>query len=68
MDIKFWEVCLLIELKEVTLDQFLANANDPSRYNISFIEATDGINEKKAFWKPDTNSHSVAEIVQHLIY
>ncbi|WP_240490449.1 DinB family protein [Oceanobacillus sp. E9] len=46
----------------------LTNANDPSRYNISFIEATDGINEKEAFWKPDTNSHSVAEIVQHLIY
>lgn len=57
----------MIELREVILDQFMANANDPSWY-ISFIEATDGINEKEAFWKPDTNSHSVAEIVQHLIY
>ncbi|CAG9621592.1 DinB family protein [Sutcliffiella rhizosphaerae] len=53
--------------KDVLLDQLLANANDPSWY-IPFIEAVDGVSENEAFWKPDSTSHSIAEIVQHLVY
>lgn len=57
----------MIDVKTVLLDQLLANANDRSWY-VSFYEAVDGLSEKEAFWKPDDSSHSIAEIVQHLIY
>ncbi len=57
----------MIDVKTVLLDQLLANANDRSWY-VSFYEAVDGLSEKEAFWKPDGSSHSIAEIVQHLIY
>lgn len=57
----------MIDTKTVLLDQLLANANDRSWY-ISFYEAVDGLSEAEAFWKPDDSSHSIAEIVQHLIY
>jgi len=53
--------------KTILLDQLLANANDRSWY-ISFHEAVDGLSETEAFWNPDDSSHSIAEIVQHLIY
>ncbi|MCM3550721.1 DinB family protein [Alkalihalobacillus clausii] len=51
----------------VLLDQLLANANDRSWY-ISFKEVSEGIKEEEAFWKPDNESHSIAEMTQHLIY
>lgn len=54
-------------LQDVLLDQFLANANDPSWY-LPFTEAVQNISEEEAFWKPAEDSHSIAEIVQHLIY
>ncbi|WP_077325229.1 DinB family protein [Virgibacillus siamensis] len=57
----------MIHAQEVLLDQLLANANDPSWYT-SFQESVDGVEEEDAFWKPDEKSHSIAEIVQHLIY
>lgn len=53
--------------KEILLDQLLANANDPSWY-VPFHKSIEGITNKEAFWKPDAESHSIAEIVQHLIY
>lgn len=53
--------------KTVLLDQLLANANDPSWY-LSFEQAVEKITEEEAFWKPDTDSHSIAEITYHLIY
>ncbi|MEY2355495.1 DinB family protein [Lysinibacillus capsici] len=57
----------MMEAKTILLDQLLANANDPSWY-ISFSEVVEGLSEAEAFWKPDSSSHSMAEIVQHLIY
>lgn len=57
----------MMEAKTILLDQLLANANDPSWY-ISFSEVVEGLSEPEAFWKPDSSSHSMAEIVQHLIY
>ncbi|WP_026907275.1 DinB family protein [Paucisalibacillus globulus] len=57
----------MIHAKTVLLDQLLANANDRSWY-VSFQEAVEGISEEEANWKPDKKSHSIAEIVQHLIY
>ncbi|MFP7285731.1 DinB family protein [Shouchella clausii] len=57
----------MVGAKAVLLDQLLANANDRSWY-ISFKEASEGINEEEAFWKPDKESHSIAEMTQHLIY
>ncbi|SES63560.1 DinB superfamily protein [Oceanobacillus limi] len=57
----------MVHAKTVLLDQLLANANDRSWY-ASFEESVNGISNKDAFWKPDENSHSIAEIVQHLIY
>ncbi len=53
--------------KTVLLNQLSANANDCSWY-VTFQEAVEGISEKEAFWKPDGESHSIAEIVHHLIY
>ncbi|MBY9081186.1 DinB family protein [Paenibacillus sp. HN-1] len=57
----------MIGAKTILLDQLLANANDRSWY-ASFYETVDGLSEAEAFWKPDDSSHSIAEIVQHLIY
>ncbi|KMK75885.1 DltD domain-containing protein [Alkalihalobacillus pseudalcaliphilus] len=53
--------------KVILLDQLLANANDRSWY-LSFQEAVEGLSQEEAFWKPDEDSHNIAEIVQHLIY
>ena len=57
----------MTDVKTVLLDQLLANANDGSWY-LPFSEAVDGLTESEAFWKPDDSSHSIAEIVQHLIF
>ena len=53
--------------KTVLLNQLLANANDRSWY-LSFQESVEGVTEEEAIWKPDPESHSIAEIVQHLIH
>ncbi|TDL31267.1 DinB family protein [Jeotgalibacillus sp. S-D1] len=55
------------DVKTLLLDQLLANANDSSWYS-AFSDSVDGLSEEEAFWKPDDGSHSIAEIVQHLIY
>lgn len=53
--------------KDVLQDQLLANANDPSWY-VSFSESVVNLTEEEAFWKPNDESNSIAEIVQHLLY
>ncbi|MBP1949913.1 DinB family protein [Virgibacillus litoralis] len=54
-------------VKDILLDQFLENVNDPSWYR-PFTESVEGLIEEEAFWKPNEDCHSIAEIVQHLIY
>ncbi|MFB4166836.1 DinB family protein [Virgibacillus sp. JSM 102003] len=54
-------------VQNLLLDQFLANANDPSWY-LPFTETVKNLTDEEAFWKPAEDSHSIAEIVQHLIY
>lgn len=61
------ELRKMVDAKTVLLDQLLANANDRSWY-IPFQDAVKGITETEAFWKPDKSSHSIAGIVEHLIY
>ncbi|TCZ80751.1 DinB family protein [Paenibacillus albiflavus] len=53
--------------KDILADQLLANANDPSFY-IPFSESVANLSEEEAFWKPNDESNSIAEIVQHLLY
>lgn len=57
----------MIQAKEVLGNQLLANANDPSWY-IPFLQATEGITEKQACWKPGAAMNSIAELTWHLIY
>jgi uncharacterized damage-inducible protein DinB len=57
----------MIHVKDILSDQFLANANDASWYR-PFSEAVEDLTEEQAFWKPNENCHSIAEIVQHLLY
>ncbi|CEG26239.1 DinB family protein [Bacillus sp. B-jedd] len=57
----------MAHVEELLADQFLANANDPSWYR-PFSESVEDLTEDQAFWKPDEDCHSIAEIVQHLIY
>lgn len=61
------EMKIISHVQDVILDQFLANANDPSWY-LSFAETVQNLSEEEAFWRPTEDSHSIAEIVQHLIY
>lgn len=57
----------MVHAKDVLSDQLLANANDPSWY-IPFSDSIKGLSEEQAFWKPNEESNSIAEIVQHLLY
>lgn len=57
----------MVHAKKVLLDQLLANANDPSWYQ-PFSDSIKGLSEEQAFWKPNEESNSIAEIVQHLLY
>ncbi|WP_175615873.1 DinB family protein [Piscibacillus halophilus] len=57
----------MVHARAVLINQLLANANDRSWY-ASFEETVEGISNQEAFWKPEEESHSIAEIVQHLIY
>ena len=57
----------MVHVKAVLADQLLANANDPSWY-MPFSDAVKGLSEREAFWKPNEESNSIAEIVQHLLY
>jgi uncharacterized damage-inducible protein DinB len=52
---------------DVLSDQLLANANDPSWY-IPFSDSVENLSEEQAFWKPNEDCNSIAEIVQHLLY
>ncbi|WP_313892115.1 DinB family protein [Psychrobacillus sp.] len=53
--------------KDVLSDQLLANANDPSWY-LPFSDSVKGLSEEEAFWRPNKDSKSIAEIVYHLLY
>jgi uncharacterized damage-inducible protein DinB len=57
----------IVHGKEVLSNQLLANANDPSWY-LPFSDSVANLSEEEAFWKPYPDSHSIAEIVQHLLY
>ncbi|MFC0418910.1 DinB family protein [Cytobacillus solani] len=57
----------MFHVKDVIADQLLANANDPSWY-LPFTDSVEHLTEKEAFWKPNKDCHSIAEIVQHLLY
>ncbi|WP_342601086.1 DinB family protein [Psychrobacillus sp. FSL H8-0483] len=57
----------MVHAKDVLSDQLLANANDPSWY-ITFSDSIKRLSEEQAFWKPNEESNSIAEIVQHLLY
>lgn len=57
----------IVHGKEVLSNQLLANANDPSWY-LPFSDSVANLSEEEAFWKPNPDSHSIAEIVQHLLY
>ncbi|NHM34046.1 DinB family protein [Neobacillus terrae] len=57
----------MIHVKNILSDQFLANANDPSWYR-PFLESVEDLTEEQAYWKPNENCFSIAEIVQHLTY
>lgn len=61
------EMKIMRHVQTLLLDQFLANANDPSWYR-PFTETVENLADEEAFWKPTADSHSIAEIVQHLIY
>lgn len=58
---------VIVHAKEVLSDQLLANANDASWYE-PFSGAVENLSEELAFWKPNEESNSIAEIVQHLLY
>lgn len=57
----------MVHAKDLLSDQLLANANDPSWYD-PFSDSVKNLSEEQAFWKPDENCNSIAEIVQHLLY
>ncbi|KZZ83259.1 DinB family protein [Bacillus sp. SJS] len=57
----------MVHAKALLSDQLLANANDPSWY-LPFSDAVAELSEEDAFWKPNENCNSIAEIVQHLLY
>jgi uncharacterized damage-inducible protein DinB len=52
---------------DVLSDQLSANANDPSWY-VPFSESVADLSEEDAFWKPNEECNSIAELVQHLLY
>ncbi|WP_433941815.1 DinB family protein [Paenibacillus lautus] len=52
---------------DVLMNQLLANANDPS-WHVPFQQSVDKLTEDEAFWTPANGSHSIAEIMQHLLY
>ncbi len=57
----------MVHVKHLLADQLLANANDASWY-LPFNESVENLSEDEAFWKPNKDCHSIAEIVQHLLY
>lgn len=52
---------------DVLMNQLLANANDPS-WHVPFQQSVDDLTEDEAFWTPANGCHSIAEIIQHLLY
>ncbi|KZE63976.1 DltD domain-containing protein [Fictibacillus phosphorivorans] len=57
----------MVHAKDLLSDQLLANANDESWY-LPFSDSVQHLSEEEAFWKPNENCNSIAEIVQHLLY
>jgi hypothetical protein len=57
----------MFHAKDVLSDQLLANANDPSWY-LPFSDSVENLSEEEAFCKPNEDSNSIGEIVQHLLY
>ncbi|MFC0189480.1 DinB family protein [Fictibacillus aquaticus] len=57
----------MVHVKDLLSDQLLANANDGSWY-LPFTDSVANLSEEDAFWKPNEDGNSIAEIVQHLIY
>jgi uncharacterized damage-inducible protein DinB len=57
----------LFHAKDVLSDQLLANANDPSWY-VPFSNSVECLTEEQAFWKPNEDSNSIVEIIQHLLF
>lgn len=57
----------MFHAKDVLSDQLLANANDPSFY-VPFSESVEKLSQEDALWKPNEDSNSIAEIIQHLLY
>jgi len=53
--------------KDVLMNQLLASANDPS-WHVPFQQSVEQLTEDEAFWTPANGSHSIAEIIQHLLY
>ncbi|ASA24768.1 DinB family protein [Paenibacillus donghaensis] len=56
-----------VHATDVLANQLLANANDPS-WHIPFMQAVEAVTEEEAFWKPDAESNSIAELTFHLLY
>lgn len=52
---------------DVLMNQLLANTNDPS-WHIPFKQSVEHLTEDEAFWTPANDSHSIVEIIQHLLY
>lgn len=52
---------------DVLMNQLLANANDPS-WHIPFQQSVEHLTEDEAFRTPANDSHSIVEIIQHLLY
>ena len=52
---------------DVLMNQLLANANDPS-WHVPFQQSVEQLTDDEAFWTPANSSHSIAEIIQHLLY
>lgn len=57
----------MTHVRELLSEQLLANANDKSFY-VPFEEAVKDLTESHAVWKPNSESNSILEIVNHLIY
>lgn len=57
----------MVHAYEALTNQLLANANDPSWY-VPLTEAVKDLSEEEACWKGSEDSHSIAEIVSHLVY
>lgn len=56
-----------MDAQAVLADMLRANADDPSWYP-PFKEAVQDLSEAEALWKPGEQTHSIAELMRHLLY